>query len=104
MANQNLGYWRWMLFVMRETARTSVDDSRTTGRKYHPRAQMVWSTHGINAVAPAGGCVVFVRCMTIKAMAEDREAANHWSLGWWSWFRSRSKIVATMMPVRALKK
>jgi hypothetical protein len=76
-ANQNLGYWRWILLTRRETSRRRVDESSRTGRKYHRSAQIPGSTQGIKAVAPAGGCVVLVTCITMSAMAVEREAASH---------------------------
>lgn len=103
-ANQNFGYCLWMLFVIRATARTRVADSRTTGRKYHLNAHMPGSTQGIRAVAPAGGCVVFVTCITINAIAVERDAASHCKFGFASLCKSRSNMVAMITPVRALKK
>ena len=83
---------------------TMVEESRTTGSKYHLRAHTAGSMQGSNAVAPAGGCVLLVRCITIKAMAVESEAASHWRRGVALVSRSKPKMVATMMPTRALKK
>lgn len=65
---------------------------------------MCGSMQGSSAVAPAGGWVVFVRCMMTKAMAVASEAASHWRRGKGSDSRSNWKIVAMMTPIRPLKK
>jgi hypothetical protein len=58
-----------MLFTMHAVTNTTILLSSSTGKKYHRKAQICWSIHGMSAVAPAGGCVVFVRCITTRAMA-----------------------------------
>jgi hypothetical protein len=93
-----------MLLTIKAVTRTIAEDSRRTGKKYHLNAHMVASIHGSSAVAPAGGCVVLVRCMTMSAIAVARLAASHWSRGSGSSWRLNWKIVAMMTPTRPLKK
>ena len=49
---QYTGYLRWMLFVMSATEMARVEERRTTGMKYHPRARTSGSTAARSAVAP----------------------------------------------------
>jgi hypothetical protein len=93
-----------MLLIIKAVTSTIPEDNRSTGRKYHLNAQMCGSMQGSSAVAPAGGWVLFVRCMTTRAIAVARLAASHWSLGSGSSLRLNWKIVAMITPMRPLKK
>lgn len=82
-----------MLLRSKATARSIVEDKRTTGRKYHDKFHTSMSTAGSNTVAPAGGCVVSVTCMTTMAMAVESETANQ---------RSESNLVVDGMRLNSL--
>lgn len=79
--HQKIGYLDWTLLVSNVTTTITVEDSRTTGRKYQDRLLMARSTTGRRAVAPAGGWVVFVICMATMAVAVARDAASQASRG-----------------------
>lgn len=74
--NHHAGYRRWTLFTSSATASASVEDSSTTGKKYHPISPTPSSTLGSSAVAPAGGCVVPVICIAAVAVAQESAAAS----------------------------
>jgi hypothetical protein len=74
---QKVGHCLCTLLTNSALAMTRTELSNTTGRKYHFSAQITGSTTGRRAVAPAGGCVVLVRCITTSAIETAREAASH---------------------------
>lgn len=88
----------------RATARSIVEDKRTTGRKYHDKFQTSISTAGNNAVAPAGGCVVSVICITKIAVAVESEAANQRSDSNVEGDGMRLKSLVMHIPISALRK
>jgi hypothetical protein len=105
-AHQKTGYLCCMLFVIKATTIIKTDDRRTTGKRYQLSLLTAGVVIGRSAVAPAGGWIVLVACMTTMAMEEAKVAASQarrrglsssWRLLSW-------KIRAMMMPVKALKK
>lgn len=81
-----------------------TDDRSTTGRKYQDSSQIASSMAGSSAVAPAGGCVVWVICITTMATAEDSDAASQRSELKRSWSGIRLNSLVMQMPTSALKK
>lgn len=59
---------------------------------------------GSRAVAPAGGCVVPVSCMTTMARAVDKDAASQRSDSKRAWSGIRLKSLVMQTPINALKK
>ncbi len=51
--------------------------SRTRGSKYQPSCSTCGSTAASNAVAPAGGCIVFVRVIAAEARPQANAPATH---------------------------
>ena len=50
---------------------------RISGNKYQPRCETEESATARRAVAPAGGCIVFVSTMTAEARPTERAPASH---------------------------
>jgi hypothetical protein len=103
-AIQKTGYRRCKLFNSKAQHKSIVEDSSTTGKKYHESCQMASSVAGSKAVAPAGGCVVLVSCMTTMAIAVDNEAASQRNDSKRAWSGMRLNNLVTQRPVKALKK
>lgn len=93
-----------MLFNKTATATIITVERSTTGRKYQESSQIASSVAGKSAVAPAGGCVVCVICITTMATAVDSDAASQRSELKRSWSGIRLNSFVMQMPTSALRK
>ncbi|KAL8789438.1 MAG: hypothetical protein Q9213_001195 [Squamulea squamosa] len=76
-SNQNTGYLLCILLKNKAVTSTTALLSKITGNRYQPNSLTFISTAASNAVAPAGGWVVFVACMITIATAVEREPTSH---------------------------
>ena len=103
-AIQNAGYRRCKLLNSSAQTMSITEDNRTTGKKYQESLQISWLVAGSKAVAPAGGCVVPVNCITTIAIAVESEAASQRRDSKRVWSGIRLNNFVMQMPIKALKK
>ena len=75
--------------------------SSTRGSRYQPSCPIFESTAASSAVAPAGGCIVFVRVMAAEASPQANGPATHRRL---SKFELSEKSLVTLIPMKAERK
>ena len=99
--HQNIGNCRWMLLNIRDVARVMTELKSTSGRRNHPRREIVGSVAARSAVAPAGGWTVLVNPITAEAKPQANAPASHLisSNRWLS-----PKSLVTPIPITAAMK
>ena len=90
-----------MLFRRSDVTKVRAVLSRTRGSKYQPSCSTCGSTAASNAVAPAGGCIVFVRVMAAEANPQANAPATHRKF---SKFELSEKSSVILTPMTAERK
>lgn len=101
---QYVGYCLCKLLMIKPVASIKTEESNTTGRRYQERRLTEASIAGSRAVAPAGGWVVLVICITTIAMLVESEAANQRRDSNPASEGIRPKSFVTQIPTSALRK
>ena len=90
-----------MLLIKSDVTNMRAVLSSTRGSKYQPSGSTCGSTAASNAVAPAGGCIVFVRVMAAEASPQANAPATHRRF---SKLGLSVKSLATLIPITAERK
>lgn len=90
-----------MLLRSSDVTRRRAVLSSTRGSRYQPSCPISESTAASSAVAPAGGCIVFVRVIAAEASPQANAPATHRRF---SKFGLSEKSLVTLIPMKAERK
>lgn len=92
-----------MMLLMRSAdVSMRMHPNRVSASSHHPSSVMMESVAASNAVAPAGGCTVFVMLINTLAKPTERAPASHLSFSN-SEAGRREKSLVMQIPVRAAR-